>query len=426
MMSPFPRAALAVALAVAASTCRADLFTTTIDPLGTPSGLQRFNDTTGVRLTGGEVAPGDVGGFAPFAPTDIVLGPDGNVYVSDAGTSSIFRFDAMTGAPAPPPNMAFPPGQFVQRPSLPPVENALAFTSLTFDSTGLLYVLDAYDVSDVPDPMPPQPGVRIYDSTGVRIDSLLESETTTLGSLSSLQFDSFGDLLISDRDNATIYRVDVETDTLTVFASTGVVGPAGIAVAGNGDVYVADLFGNQIVRYDPDGSNSQTFVALPPVPEVPFSNFPSDLVFDSEGNLIVAVLGSENPGPDGTALGMLLKYDPTGTLIDTIASELRPTSSVAIVPDLLPGDYNGDGLVDTADFMVWQESYGDEVPATSGADGNGDGIVDAIDYAVWRETLGASGFAPTEATAAAPEPSALVLAFVAVAMALRRRSRGLG
>jgi hypothetical protein len=54
----------------------------------------------------------------------------------------------------------------------------------------------------------------------------------------------------------------------------------------------------------------------------------------------------------------------------------------------VPGDYNGSGSVDQADFNVWMANFGStSFPA---ADGNHDGVVDAADYAVWRDHFGTS------------------------------------
>jgi predicted outer membrane repeat protein len=57
------------------------------------------------------------------------------------------------------------------------------------------------------------------------------------------------------------------------------------------------------------------------------------------------------------------------------------------VQDLAPallGDYNMNGVVDGADYVVWRKSLGNGVPNYSGADGNGDGTVDQNDHNVWR------------------------------------------
>ena len=52
----------------------------------------------------------------------------------------------------------------------------------------------------------------------------------------------------------------------------------------------------------------------------------------------------------------------------------------------LPGDYNGDGVVDSADYIVWRKNVGDTTSLV--ADGNGDHIVDDADYDIWRQNLG--------------------------------------
>ena len=51
----------------------------------------------------------------------------------------------------------------------------------------------------------------------------------------------------------------------------------------------------------------------------------------------------------------------------------------------LPGDYNEDGFVTSADYDSWRFEFGTSV-STPGddADGNANGIVDASDYVIWR------------------------------------------
>jgi hypothetical protein len=70
----------------------------------------------------------------------------------------------------------------------------------------------------------------------------------------------------------------------------------------------------------------------------------------------------------------------------------------------MPGDYNGDGNVDAADFTVWRDSMG-QVSAGLAADGNGDGVVSETDYELWRTQYGRR----TPAISAAPEASALAI-----------------
>jgi hypothetical protein len=58
-------------------------------------------------------------------------------------------------------------------------------------------------------------------------------------------------------------------------------------------------------------------------------------------------------------------------------------------PAPIPGDYNRDGCVDTADYILMRAGYGTSVSEPgSGADGNGDGAIDTADYVIWRANIG--------------------------------------
>jgi amidase len=85
-------------------------------------------------------------------------------------------------------------------------------------------------------------------------------------------------------------------------------------------------------------------------------------------------------------------------------------------PVLLPGDFNGDGTVDAADYVVWRNGLGT--------------TYEEEDYGVWRANSGRTllasdgaalpSFEP--ASAAVPEPTALFLVTIGVATVLWRRS----
>lgn len=71
------------------------------------------------------------------------------------------------------------------------------------------------------------------------------------------------------------------------------------------------------------------------------------------------------------------------------------------------GDYNHNGVVDAADYVVWRHTLNQAAaPAGSGADGSANGTIDADDYAFWRQRFGNS--AGLGVSTAVPEPSALI------------------
>jgi hypothetical protein len=86
-----------------------------------------------------------------------------------------------------------------------------------------------------------------------------------------------------------------------------------------------------------------------------------------------------------------------------------------------PGDFDADGDVDGADFVVWQTNF----PLASGAilgqgDADNDGDVDGADFVVWQTNF---PFNPGPGASPVPEPAGLLLgALSAIGLfALRRR-----
>jgi hypothetical protein len=60
-------------------------------------------------------------------------------------------------------------------------------------------------------------------------------------------------------------------------------------------------------------------------------------------------------------------------------------------PDGTLGDYNRDGHVNAADYVMWRKLFGTSVaPPFVGADGDGDSSIDPGDYDVWSEHFGAA------------------------------------
>jgi hypothetical protein len=82
-------------------------------------------------------------------------------------------------------------------------------------------------------------------------------------------------------------------------------------------------------------------------------------------------------------------------------------------------DYDDDGDVDGADFLVWQRALGATVTPGTGADGSNNGKVDAADLTLWKTNFGSA----TAAAAAVPEPAGLALVILAMAPIVARGPR---
>jgi hypothetical protein len=136
-------------------------------------------------------------------------------------------------------------------------------------------------------------------------------------------------------------------------------------------------------------------------------------------------------GPDGTIdfTGFYGDYEITvgGETYDLELLKGGPTEFALVVA---PGDYNGDGLVDAADYTVWRDTLGSEDNLR--ADGNGNLMIDSGDYDVWLASFGTSyasgagsaNLAPGEspgANYAVPEPATWILLLVGCTAICRRR-----
>jgi Glycosyl hydrolase family 59/F5/8 type C domain/Domain of Unknown Function (DUF1080) len=84
------------------------------------------------------------------------------------------------------------------------------------------------------------------------------------------------------------------------------------------------------------------------------------------------------------------------------AGEVNVTTTNLAQPPALAGDYNQNGVVDAADYVIWRKTQNSSVENYSGADGNGNGVVDAPDYGVWTSNLGMMLDQPSSATLDTP------------------------
>jgi hypothetical protein len=124
--------------------------------------------------------------------------------------------------------------------------------------------------------------------------------------------------------------------------------------------------------------------------------------------------------------GRIIYFD--GTYSDTFSGNSNPTPlydynevmyrlDLAKIPNLfarLAGDFNRDGVVDGADYVVWRNAMAGDVNLA--ADGNGDGVITIADYNIWRANFGSTTAAATSVQVI-PEPTTLLSLLVAIAIA---------
>jgi hypothetical protein len=139
-----------------------------------------------------------------------------------------------------------------------------------------------------------------------------------------------------------------------------------------------------------------------------------------DGNGFVAgILGFSNGS------GNISRYAFDGTFENTFASSggggFTEATAFVAVPTSLIGDFNNDGVVNAADYVVWRNAS----PTATLPNDRTPGAVNASDYADWQVNFGKS-WPPSGASLGAtsiPEPTSFQLMFFAI-MACRLRRSG--
>ena len=93
----------------------------------------------------------------------------------------------------------------------------------------------------------------------------------------------------------------------------------------------------------------------------------------------------------------------------------------------VPGDYNGNGVVDGADYVVYRDHLGTGFQLLNEVSGTTPGTVTSEDYTAWRARFGntsGAGSGISGSSAAVPEPAGILLIGIALALTIggaRRR-----
>jgi streptogramin lyase len=253
------------------------LFTTS-NRTGSDGGIGRFDARTGGD--GEMFIANGIGGLR--GPQDIVIGPDGHIYVSNSWASDgtgndVLRFDVNTGAPLPAPG----------KDGATFVTSGLGGLSsprgLAFDSDGNLYVAN-HDTSEV---------IRFKGpssvSPGALIDVFVTAGSGDLFRPRAITFGPDGNLYVADMGNDQVLRYDgtdgTFIDDVVPTGSGGLDHPEDLKFAG-GDLFVASFLTGEVLRYD---GTTGVFIEVYVAVGSSGLSRPSGLLFTPQGNLLVGI-----------------------------------------------------------------------------------------------------------------------------------------
>lgn len=190
-------------------------------------------------------------------------------------------------------------------------------------------------------------------------------------------------------------------------------GASSLHVAGN-DLYVSGMFASNVQRFDLTTGLSDPGFLIEGIP------FPQSVVAAPDGNgLLVGVLGFEE------GKGDIVRYDSSGELVEFFISPgnggFQEPTAMVVVPDLVTGDFNGDGQVDARDYILWRNTYDSTTDLR--ADANGDNRVDVADYLVWKGQYGAPHGGSALPAQPIPAPATLLLVSVGGLVVAGAKSR---
>ena len=176
--------------------------------------------------------------------------------------------------------------------------------------------------------------------------------------------------------------------------NSGVLGTAGLAIIG------ADLTSTGTLHFDIGGTDTSQFDWLLIAGDAELSGYLDvELAPGFEPASAVTVLTANSL--DAANL-MLHPSDVDTFRLTTVGNQLV----LDLIGNGVPGDYNNDGTVNSADYVVWRNHLG---TSTLLPNDSTPGAVDPEDYEVWKSHFGSTS---STATFHVPEPCVLVLLLV--------------
>ena len=316
--------------------------------------------TTGISGYSGDGGPATLATM--YYPSGIAFDAQNNLYISDYYNNVVRKVDAVTGiittvvgtSTGPPTAEVGVPG-FTGDGGPPASATLLNPLRLKIDAAGNLFIADSENGA-----------IRKVNSSFTTITTIAGTGTlgyagdggpATLAKMDEPQgmdFDSHGDLYVTDSDNHVVRKINMTTGIITTFAGTGAVGytgdggpatlaslsdePDGVLVGCNDNVYITDDINNVIRMVSGSTGDISTFAGSFTVSGGVTTgiagyqdgaalgtaqfNHPEAIIFDKNNNMILADYFS------GTIRSISVACPPTPTPTAT----KTPTNTATVTP----------------------------------------------------------------------------------------------
>ncbi|CAB5142623.1 hypothetical protein D3OALGA1CA_3945 [Olavius algarvensis associated proteobacterium Delta 3] len=241
-----------------------------------PDSIFRYEETTGGFLQEFAAANG------LNNAVQVVVGPDGNIYVTGETSGNVLRYNAVTWAFI---------DEFISGPNV--------LGGLAFGPDGHLYV-SSHSTDEV---------LRYDGTSGAFIDDFVTAASGGLDRPYGLTFGPDGNLYVGSYSDNQVLRYDGATgEYIDVFVSSdsgGLSTPEQMIFGPDGHLYIASFDTNEVLRYDGgSGAFIDVFAAAGPPGGL---NRPTGLAFGPDGNLYVSDFSD----------AVILRYDgTTGAFMD--------------------------------------------------------------------------------------------------------------
>ncbi|MCC5785491.1 MAG: NHL repeat-containing protein [Phycisphaerales bacterium] len=308
----------------------------------TGSKVVRFTESTGQALDHFIGA-----GISPLSdPREMVIGPDGRLYIASRGNGSVLRYNAKEG---------FFLDTFVT-PGFGGLSNP---EGMTFGPDGWLYVSSRGNNRII----------RYNPATGASNQFVPNSTGGGTGGLNrpkGLAFGPDGHLYVASSATNSVLRFDGTTgefiDEVVTQSQVPIAGPRGLLFDGDGYMYVASSNTNSVIRVAPvtltpsvfipsasGGLDLPHYMAFHPSADDPQRTL---LVASTGGNgRVLRYRGTDAGGQPGSFLGVAVENNAGGLNNSPI--------TVLVLSDSVEcrADFNNDGVIDADDFFAFLSAF---------------------------------------------------------------------